>query len=207
MRMMPILLRRDRRGVSTATAITMACPEKCMCSLSSNFRVTLIRSPSQEQGISPLFDDRAEEAILYSSELRAELPKREDRPDRVYGLQVTERLSRLILSAESVRSSPFRQDGEPLVFPFLVIEAKSEKGSDAFTDTQVQTAFAIRELLSIQHQLARVALEDKEWDAGPLVWFLSYKGEQWRVSAAYIHDQNDKTSYVSITYLYLKVLV
>ncbi|KAG4272969.1 hypothetical protein FPRO04_10049 [Fusarium proliferatum] len=149
----------------------------------------------QEQGISPLFDDRAEEAIIYSNELRAELPKREDRPDRVYGLQVTERLSRLLLAAETVRSSPFRQDGDPLVFPFLVIEAKSEKGCDAFTDTQVQTAFAIRELLSIQDQLARLAEEDTEWDAGPLVWFLSYKGEQWRVCAAYIHDQNGKTSY------------
>ncbi|KAF5254459.1 hypothetical protein FANTH_717 [Fusarium anthophilum] len=149
----------------------------------------------QEQGISPLFDDRAEEAIIYSNELRAELPKREDRPDRVYGLQVTERLSRLLLAAENVRSSPFRQDGEPLVFPFLVIEAKSEKGCDAFTDTQVQTAFAIRELLSIQSQLGQVAEEDTEWDAGPLVWFLSYKGEQWRVSAAYIHDNNGKTFY------------
>ncbi|RBR04385.1 hypothetical protein FVER53590_27552 [Fusarium verticillioides] len=149
----------------------------------------------QEQGISPLFDDRAEEAIIYSSELRAELPKREDRPDRVYGLQVTDRLSRLLLAAENVRSSPFRQDGDPLIFPFLVIEAKSEKGCDAFTDTQVQTAFAIRELLSIQNQLARAAEEDNEWDAGPLVWFLSYKGEQWRVSAAYIHDQNGKASF------------
>ncbi|KAF5589548.1 hypothetical protein FPCIR_6751 [Fusarium pseudocircinatum] len=149
----------------------------------------------QEQGISPLFDDRAEEAIIYSDKLRAELPKREDRPDRVYGLQVTERLSRLLLAAENVRSSPFRQDGDPLVFPFLVIEAKSEKGCDAFTDTQVQTAFAIRELLFIQNQLARVAEEDKDWEAGPLVWFLSYKGEQWRVSAAYIHHHNDKTSY------------
>ncbi|KAF4946513.1 hypothetical protein FGADI_11151 [Fusarium gaditjirri] len=148
----------------------------------------------QEQGISPLFDDRAEEAIIYSDDLRAELPKREDRPDRVYGLQVTERLSRLILAAESVRTSPFRQDGDPLIFPFLVIEAKSEKGSDTFTDTQVQTSFAIRELLSIQHQLAQAVEEDK-WDAGPLVWFMSYKGEQWRVSAAYIHDQNGKISY------------
>ncbi|KAF4335653.1 hypothetical protein FBEOM_10490 [Fusarium beomiforme] len=148
-----------------------------------------------EQGISPLFDDRAEEAIIYSSELRAELPKREDRPDRVYGLQVTERLSRLLDLAEGIRSSPFRIDGDPLVFPFLVIEAKSEKGSDAFTDIQVQTGFAIRELLSIQHQLAQAAEEDTEWDGGPLVWFLSYKGEEWRVFAAYMHNNNVKTSY------------
>ncbi|KAH7219627.1 hypothetical protein DER44DRAFT_847716 [Fusarium oxysporum] len=148
-----------------------------------------------EQGISPLFDDRAEEAIVYSSELRAELPKREHRPDRVFGLQVTERLSRLLNYAEDIRSSPFRLDGDPLVYPFLVIEAKSEKGSDAFTDTQVQTAFAIRELLSIQQELAHVANENEEWDGGPLVWFLSYKGEQWRVFAAYIHTTPDKISY------------
>ncbi|KAF5263302.1 hypothetical protein FOXYS1_5951 [Fusarium oxysporum] len=148
-----------------------------------------------EQGISPLFDDRAEEAIIYSSELRAELPKREHRPDRVFGLQVTERLCRLLNYAEDIRSSPFRLDGDPLVFPFLVIEAKSEKGSDAFTDTQVQTAFAIRELLSIQQELAHVANENEEWDGGPLVWFLSYKGEQWRVFAAYIHTTPDTISY------------
>ncbi|KAF0645916.1 hypothetical protein FPSE5266_20014 [Fusarium pseudograminearum] len=149
----------------------------------------------QEQGISPLFDDRAEEAIVYSPELQAELPTRQDRPDRVYGLRVTERLSRLLQSAGTVRNSPFKVDGDPLVFPFLVIEAKSEKGSDAFTDTQAQTAFAIRELLSIQHQLAEAAEKDGEWDSGPLVWFLSYKGEQWRASAAYIHTTKKKTSY------------
>ncbi|EYB27190.1 hypothetical protein SNK05_010704 [Fusarium graminearum] len=149
----------------------------------------------QEQGISPLFDDRAEEAIVYSPELQAELPTRQDRPDRVYGLRVTERLSRLLQSAGTVRNSPFKVDGDPLVFPFLVIEAKSEKGSDAFTDTQAQTAFAIRELLSIQHQLAEAAEKDGEWDSGPLVWFLSYKGEQWRASAAYIHTTKKKTFY------------
>ena len=154
---------------------------------------------SQEQGISPLFDDRAEEAIVYSPELQAELPTRQDRPDRVYGLRVTERLSRLLQLAGTVRNSPFRVDGDPLVFPFLVIEAKSEKGSDAFTDTQAQTAFAIREMLSIQHQLAEAAERDGDWDSTPLVWFLSYKGEQWRASAAYIHTAKGKTSYVSVS--------
>ncbi|KAM0342884.1 hypothetical protein ACHAPU_009088 [Fusarium lateritium] len=152
-----------------------------------------------EQGISPLFDDRAEEAIRYSGELRSDLPKREDRPDRVYGLRVTERLSRLLQSVEDtnedIKVSPFKSDGDPLVFPFLVIEAKSEKGSDSVSDTQVQTGFAIRELLSIQYQLIQAAGEDMDRVVGPLVWFLSYKGEQWRVSAAYVHDQNDKIYY------------
>ncbi|KAF4992474.1 hypothetical protein FGRMN_7145 [Fusarium graminum] len=125
-----------------------------------------------EQGISPLFDDRAEEAIRYSGELRSELPKREDRPDRVYGLRVNERLSRLLQSAEDtnedIKVSPFKSDGDPLVFPFLVIEAKSEKGSDSVSDTQVQTAFAIRELLSIQYQLVQLAEDDEEQNGDPL---------------------------------------
>ncbi|KAF5558568.1 hypothetical protein FMEXI_333 [Fusarium mexicanum] len=151
-----------------------------------------------EQGISPLFDDRAEEAIIYSRELRAELRKREHRPDRVYGLRVTERFSRLLDYARDIRTTPFRPDGEPLAFPFLVIEAKSEKGSDSFTDAEAQTSFAIRELLSIQQELAHAANEDQQWYGGPLVWFLSYRGEQWRVFAAYIHNTTEKTFYRAV---------
>lgn len=148
-----------------------------------------------------MFDDRAEEAIIYSSELRAELPRREHRPDRVYGLQVTERFSRLLHYAEDIRSSPFRIDGDPLVFPFLVIEAKSEKSTDGFANNQVQTAFAIRELLSIQHELAQATNKGRECDGGPLVWFLSYRGEEWRVFAAYIHTTHDGRSYVSTEHM------
>lgn len=44
----------------------------------------------KKNGISPLSDDRADEAIEYFSQLCVEMPKREDRPDRVYGLQVTD---------------------------------------------------------------------------------------------------------------------
>ncbi|KAG4293561.1 hypothetical protein FPRO06_00146 [Fusarium proliferatum] len=43
--------------------------------------------------------------------------------------------------------------------------------------------------------LARAADEDVEWDAGPLVWFLAYKGEQWRVHAAYVDERDGKTFY------------
>lgn len=113
----------------------------------------------------PLSDDRAEEAIKYFSELRAEMPRREDRPDCVYGLQVTDTLSRLLYSTEDKRSiegdglicdnigsSPFQTQRDPIIFPFILIEAESEKGSDAFTDSQAQTDFAFRELLSIQHK-------------------------------------------------------
>lgn len=179
--------------------------------------------PSRDQGINPLFDDRVDEGIVYPPELQRDLPSREDRPDRVYGLRVTSRIERLLLNAEEnpiaskanstkdgLRSSPFKVDGDPIVYPFLIIEAKSEKGADSFTDIQVQTAFAIRELLSLQGELAQAAGEGTEWDGGPLVWFLSYKGEQWRVWAAYIEIEGEKKCYVSdccYHYYHLRLLI
>ncbi|KAF4466992.1 hypothetical protein FALBO_6141 [Fusarium albosuccineum] len=160
-----------------------------------------------EQGISPLFDDRAEQGIVYAPELQAEMPQRENRPDRVYGLRVTRRLKRLLPKllgrpiGEALKTTPFRAEGEPIVFPFLIIEAKSEKGADSLTDAEVQSAFAIRQLLLIQRELAQAADEDGGWDGGPLVWFLSYKGESWRVSAAYI-DHQGTTAYYRVVRLW-----
>ncbi|KAF2809204.1 uncharacterized protein BDZ99DRAFT_533885, partial [Mytilinidion resinicola] len=160
-----------------------------------------------EQGVSLLFDDRAEEEILHSPTVMADLPKKREKPDRVYGLRITKRLERLLLWSEdkrassggktigeSIRSTPFRADGEPVLFPFLVIEAKSEKGREGFSDIEVQTAFAIRTLLELQQDLADAVGEDSSSETSPLVWFLSYRGEQWRVSAAFIkYDAGVKT--------------
>jgi hypothetical protein len=100
---------------------------------------------------------------------------------------------------ESIQSSPFRPDGEPIVFPFLALEAKSEKGRDGFSDIETQTAFTIRSLLTLQEDLRRAAGEDSEWESGPLVWFLANKGEQWRVAAAYIEHKNGVRYHVSVT--------
>ncbi|KAF5686309.1 hypothetical protein FCIRC_3027 [Fusarium circinatum] len=163
--------------------------QPCMCSSNDTSRDVF------EQGMSPLFDDKADQAIIYPPELLAELPKREERPDRIYGLKATKRFHRLLGLVPGIRITPFKPDGEPIIFPFLVIEAKSEKAGYNFSDIQIQTSFVIRELLSIQQGLAAVAEEDQDWDAGPLVWSLSYMGEQWRVSAAYTQGQGDDISY------------
>jgi hypothetical protein len=124
-------------------------------------------------------------------------------------LRLTKRLERLLWSedkrqsaagaciVDNLRSNPFREDGQSILFPFLVIEAKSEKGADSFSNIEAQTAFSLRELLVIQDNLRLAAEEDQDWDGGPLVWFLSYKGEQWRVSVAYIETENDCKHYVS----------
>lgn len=157
-----------------------------------------------------MFDCQIDEAIVYPPELQSELSKREERPDRVYGLRLTKRLERILCSADkrpsapgqsigdSIRSHPFRDDAEPVHFPFLLLEAKSEKGSDSLSDAADQTAFSIRELLVLQENLRVAAGEGPDWDAGPLVWFLSYKGEEWKVCIAYIDTENDCKHYVSI---------
>jgi hypothetical protein len=115
-----------------------------------------------------LFDDRAQEVIVHDRTLQSEMQKRE-KPDRVYGLRMIKRLERLLLwtedkrpasggktIGESIRRSPFRHDGEPIVFfPFLALEAKSEKGRDGFSDVETQTAFTIHALLSLLEDLRK----------------------------------------------------
>ncbi len=157
-----------------------------------------------------LFDNRAQETIIQEKELQSEMPKKEE-PDRVYGLRMTKRLERLLSwtedkrpasggrsIGESINSSPFRPDGEPIVFPFLVLEAKSEKGRDGFSDVEMQTAFTIRVLLKLQEDLRNAAGEESEWETGPLVWFLANKGEHWRVAAAYIEYNKGVQNFVSM---------
>ena len=164
-----------------------------------------------DSGISPLFDCMIDEAIVYPPELRSELPRREERPDRVYGLRATKRLERILTRVDkrpaasgqcigdSVRSHPFRDDAEPVHFPFLLLEAKSEKGPESLSDAANQTAFSIRELLLLQQDLQLAAGEGGPDNcAEPLVWFLSYKGEEWKVCIAYIDKKTDVSRFVSI---------
>lgn len=158
-----------------------------------------------------LFDDRAEETIIQEPALQSLMPRTEV-PDRVYGLRMTNRLQRLFntedkrpaaegkMIRDSIKSSPFRPGGDPLVFPFLALEAKSEKGGDGFSDIETQTAFTIYSLLRLQEQLRVATGEDSQWESGPLVWFLANKGEQWRVAAAYIDHRNGVQNHVSVTF-------
>lgn len=141
--------------------------------------------------------------------LRRLFPKREERPDRVYGLRRTRRIERILDLADrrsdaddcfigsNLNSTPFHSDGEPLLFPFLVSEAKSEKSGSSWSDIEVQTSFAIRRVLLIQDGLWQAADREDNWEGGPLVWFLSNKGECWRVSIAYIDTNSTAQRFVS----------
>jgi hypothetical protein len=126
-----------------------------------------------------LFDDRAQEAIVQEKALQSLMQKKQE-PDRVYGLRMTKRLERLlqwtedkrvtsggVMIGESIRSNPFRPDGEPIVFPFLVLEAKSEKSTNNFSDIETQTAFTIHLLLTLQEDLRKATGEDGEWRLAP----------------------------------------
>ncbi|KAI9691720.1 MAG: hypothetical protein M1822_007792 [Bathelium mastoideum] len=172
-------------------------------------RSTQWKGDPQEQGVGLLFDDRAQEECVHSEAVMADLPKRSEQPDRIYGLRMGRRLERLMLwsqdnrpsscgkmIAEALKTSPFRPDGEPVLFPFLVLEAKSEKGRESFSDIEVQTAFSIRTLLELQQGLYDAAAEKSISEARPFVWFLSYKGEQWRVSAGFVRDERGSRTYV-----------
>ena len=155
---------------------------------------------------------------MYPVEIQSKLSRRSERPDRVYGLRATRKIDRLLSSAdkrrsasgkslgETIRSHPFNEDAEPIHFPFLLLEAKSEKSSDSFSDAENQTAFSIRELLKLQDDLRLASGDSAEWEAGPLVWFLSFKGEEWRVCIGYLATRGDTRCYVSPSYDTLSVV-
>ena len=170
-------------------------------------RERLTDNPSFEQGLNPLFGDRSDELIGYEKPILEALKlKMGQKPDRIWGLRETKNFKRLLSDTKDeagkyleyrVGYTPFKQKAEPLLFPFLILEAKSEKGADAFSSIEAQTVFAIRALLQLQNELKNAAQETCLWDNEPLVWFLSNKGEQWRVAAAHVEEIRGSQQYVS----------
>ncbi|KAL4993507.1 hypothetical protein BDV10DRAFT_189895 [Aspergillus recurvatus] len=176
----------------------------------------LVEVACYEIGTNPLFDDRAQEFVVYDELLRSQLPKQG--PDRVLGLQNTRNLDNLLMSpvrpdlakhpddtvSDILRSTPFKSDADPLLYPFLLLEAKSEAGSSGFDAIQVQSAFPIRALLNLQEELrSRVDWPPGEEGYEPLVWFLASRGDQWRVYASYVgNGADDKPTKYCITLLW-----
>ena len=130
-----------------------------------------------------------------------------DKPDRVYGLRETKRFDNVLSSSctsatkqgctvrESITCSPFSPTADPLLFPFLILEAKSAKGN-SWDEIQTQTAISLRTLLQLQQKLEDFAEPDISWESGPLVWFLSNKGEEWRVAASFVERSSMTSKHV-----------
>jgi hypothetical protein len=126
------------------------------------------------------------------------LPKK--KPDRIFGLKKTKAFDKILDadrgdSDEASRCSPFKDCNDPLLFPFLIIEAKPEKRSVGFEETQTQTALPIWELLKLQENI-RTEVSTESYSASPLVWFFANRGDSWRVHGCYV-TQNEPKQYVS----------
>ncbi|OCL07705.1 hypothetical protein AOQ84DRAFT_294587, partial [Glonium stellatum] len=83
----------------------------------------------------------------------------------------------------------------PLLFPFLVLEAKGEKGTENFGHMEIQTAFPIKNALELQYNLLKTHGNTMDVPGGPLVWFLAYRGEDWRVYGAVIYEEEGRPNY------------
>jgi hypothetical protein len=112
---------------------------------------------SYETGINPLFDDRIQREIqddsTYPAPPHVYTPKQQ--PDRIYGLQQTENFKKLLLQPlaadstnspattlrDTIRVSPFKEENDPLIFPFLVLEAKSEIARAGLTPSKLKPHF------------------------------------------------------------------
>lgn len=104
------------------------------------------------------------------------------RPDRVLGLGRTPELEHLLAASPSIPRTVIGEDMD-MYFPFLVLEAKSEKNSVGFESIERQTVFPIRAMLDLQRNLE--AASNVPFD--PLVWFLANRGDEWRVYACVPH--------------------
>jgi hypothetical protein len=87
--------------------------------------------------------------------------------------------------------------GSALLFPFLVLEAKREKGAESFGQIEIQSAFPIQYALQLQQDLLNTRGNTMDVPGGPLVWFLAYRGENWRVYAGHVQEREGKPKYVS----------
>ncbi|OCL11766.1 hypothetical protein AOQ84DRAFT_361218 [Glonium stellatum] len=144
-----------------------------------------------EPGETLLFANYSDKFIQYDPrdglEMRG-LQKR--KPDRVFGLSRTESLvyfSKTDL-AKDLRHSPF-PDAD-MFYPFLILEAKSEGGGLGFESIETQTAFPIRTCVKLQDDLRRRSSNSMD----PLLWFMSYEGDEWRVAACIVHSEKFEDS-------------
>lgn len=159
-------------------------------------------------GLNQIFNYRVDEQVNHDPEITQKLKKKE-RPDRIYGLRQTRNIENLLNDTAKRRiehetsfdgrqvqevlglplpDQPMNQSGDRQLFPFLVLEAKSGSSSDDWHSIQMQTAFSIRTFLETQNRLRAAAGPRSRWQCGPLVWFLSNRGEDWRLCVAYVED-------------------
>ena len=140
-----------------------------------------------ESGISEIFSSRLQEIVYQTGEVDPNSYNPKKVPDRVHGLQRTKEFAEYLQRNYAHEYSPRvplraledilevsihpENGGDPLLFPFLILEAKGEKGAENFEHMEIQTQFPIRDMLQLQHQLTKLRGNTRDVRGGPLVWF------------------------------------
>ncbi|OCK85348.1 hypothetical protein K432DRAFT_439332 [Lepidopterella palustris CBS 459.81] len=179
--------------------------DPCKCNPTSR------RDDYLDPGMSELFSSRIQELVCQPGVTDSQLGNLKKYPDRIHGLQRTRNFDKLLQepyvhdnhrgyprrSIEDVVKVSVNPDngGDPLLFPFLVLEAKREKGPDSFEHMEMQTAFPIKNALQLQYDLLKTRGNTMDVPGGPLVWFLASRGEDWRVYAAFVHEEEGRPNY------------
>ncbi|KAK4235994.1 hypothetical protein C8A03DRAFT_36126 [Achaetomium macrosporum] len=146
----------------------------------------------EKAGLNQLFIDRSDDFVIHPPKLAEQLPQ-EQKPDRVYGLRQTRIIEDLLLKRlpdgalleDILHKQPHSTSGQALLFPFLVVEAKSGTAPDDWHSIRLQTAFPIYTYLNAQQSLRLATAQRSKWTSGPLVWFFMSKGDDWRLALAY----------------------
>ena len=87
--------------------------------------------------------------------------------------------------------TPFKEESNHnMIAPFLVLEAKASGAADDLRNIRRQTAYPIRVLAKLQHQLLGLVEESQSSCPTPLVWFVANRGQIWYVSALYMEDKS-----------------
>lgn len=170
---------------------------------------------SDEEGANNLFDYGAEDTILHEgSEKRCLL---QQRPNRIIGFRETNDIFAFLNKSpgwsarqcftrlcSDLRLTPSEQHASPLL-PFLIVGARSHKAHETFSNMQTEASLPIQTLLKLQKDF---------WKRGtcasmkpePLVWFLGYRGSDWRLYACYIsqcgNSETTCVSYADIFFIY-----
>lgn len=162
-------------------------------------------------GLNNIFGHREDESVRHEPSVAAKLGKRIQQPDRIFGLRQTRNIQNLLhdtrkfeqeLSPEvnsrqlheelgpSPLDQPLCQLGDELLYPFLVLEAKSGTSDSDWYSIQLQTAFPIRTFLETQRRLHKATMphSNSHTSSTHLVWFLANRGEDWRLSVAYVAE-------------------
>lgn len=160
-----------------------------------------MRGNRDDHGINMIFSDRAETSVKHSSPVPSISGRGQNKefPDRVIGLTETENFRSLLNSydnrtvagtewkrlRDTIKYTPFASETKPLLFPFLIVEAKSSKSGFNFHAIGSQTMFCIKNFLELQMSL-RLAAGKENFE--PLIWFIGYAGQFWNISACYVHN-------------------